>query len=130
MKEESYNKLKFNSQEFELTPPDRTWNRLEYKLDRLQFEKKRNWKNKIVYASSVAAVFILLVSFISILKQDAQEIGTNSKSEFLVNKTIINKSIEQQVYNVHTLNDFYTKMENNKYKKYFKKLKVNPDPKG
>ncbi|HEB62214.1 MAG TPA: hypothetical protein ENI82_03585 [Bacteroidetes bacterium] len=130
MNEETYNKLKFNSQKFNLTPPDRTWNRLEYKLDRLQFEKNRNWKNKVVYVSSVAAVFIIIISFISILKQGAEEIGVDNKSEFIVNKMDNTVNAEQQVYNVHTLNDYYSKMENNKYRNNFKSLKVNVNPKG
>ncbi len=130
MKQETYNKLKNSSRKFEMTPPDRVWNRLEYKLDRLQFERKRNWKNKIVYAVSVAAVFIIIISFISLLKQDAREIGVNNKSEFIVNKTMNQNEASQQAYNVHTLNDFYSKLENNKYRNNFKSLKVNVNPKG
>ncbi len=130
MKEESYKKLKFNSQNFKLSPPDRTWNRLEYKLDRLQFEKKRNWENKIIYAASVAVVLILIVSSISILKQETQENNINSKSKFIVNKKISTNDFEQQVYNIHTLNEYYSKMESDKFRSYFKKLKVNNKPKG
>ncbi len=130
MKQEIYKNLRNNSKKFELTPPDRVWNRLEYKLDRLQFERKRNWKNKVVYAISIAAVFIVIISFIGLLKQDAHEIGINTRSEFIVNRTMNLDEDSRQAYDVHTLNDFYSKMDNNKYHKNFKSLKVNLNPKG
>ncbi|HHH52811.1 MAG TPA: hypothetical protein ENK91_04075 [Bacteroidetes bacterium] len=130
MERKLFEGLKQDSKNYQATPPDRVWSRIEYKLDRAQFERKRNNKNKLIYGISVAAVIIFLISFISILKQDYNELGTDAKSEFIVNRSINNSSDLQQVYDVHILHDYYSKIEKNKYQEHLKNLKVNPSPKG
>ena len=130
MKANLFKDLKNDSKNFKATPPDRVWSRLEYKLDRAQFERKRNNKNKLVYGISVAAVIIFLIAFIGIIKPNSAIISTDAKSEFVVSKSIDNTQSMQQAYDVHILHYYYSKMKNNKYEKHFKEIRVNPNPKG
>ncbi len=130
MKANLFKELQNNSKNFKATPPDRVWSRLEYKLDRAQFERKRINKNKLVYGISAAAVIIFLIAFIGFIKQDSTIISTDTKSEFIVSKSLDNNQGAQQAYDVHTLHSYYSKKENNKYQKHFKEIRVNPNPKG
>ncbi len=117
--------IKNSSQKATLNPPSRIWNRLEYKLDRYEFEKKKNRTNKLIYISSVAAVLITIISLIGFLKQDTYQDDTNAKSALIIdNYNGIND--KNQVYNVHMLYDIYSKMDGD-IKYDFKEIKVKQD---
>ncbi len=125
MNKELLNNIKNSSQKATLDPPSRIWNRLEYKLDRYEFEKKRNRTNKLIYISSVAAVLILIISLISFLKQDTYQNDIDTKSVLIIdNYNDLNS--KNQVYNVHMLYDVYSKMEGN-IKYDLKEIKVRQD---
>ena len=130
MKDKLFDIIKNKASDLELNPPDRAWNRLDYKLDRLQFEKKRNWKNKMIYAASIAAVFLIIISSINFLSSGTREIKTNNKSEFLVSSSDNQNTIRQQAYNVHTLKGYYSKYKKQHYRNHIKNLKVNNKAKG
>ena len=130
MDEQIFNKIKETSNTAKLNPPTRVWNRLEYKLDRIDLEKKKKQTNKIIYASSIAAVFIVIIFSISILKQNNKiQLSVNDQSTLII-EDFQNENIIYQAYNVHALQNSYSKIqrENNEYK--LKNLKVNLNPKG
>ena len=125
MNKELLNNIKNSSQKATLDPPSRIWNRLEYKLDRYEFEKKRNRTNKLIYISSVAAVLILIISLISFLKQDTYQNDIDTKSVLIIdNYNDLNS--KNQVYNVHMLYDVYSKIGGN-IKYDLKEIKVRQD---
>ncbi len=122
MNKELLENIKKASQKATLDPPSRIWNRLEYKLDRYEFEKKKDRTNKLIYLSSVAAVLILIISLIGVLKQDTYQNNTNTKSTLIIdNYNDLNN--KNQVYNVHMLYDIYSKMDSD-IKYDFKEIKV------
>ncbi len=123
MNRELIENIKKSSNKATLEPPSRVWNRLEYKLDRFEFEKKKNRTNKLIYISSVAAVLITIVSLISFLKQDGLRYDINDKSE-LIFDDFDKSNANTQVYDVHILHNVYSKqMKKTNYE--FKTLKVN-----
>jgi len=124
MNRELLENIKKSSNNATLEPPSRIWNRLEYKLDRYEFEKKKNKTNRIIYMSSVAAVLITIISLIGFLKQDSFQYNIDTRSEFILdNYNDINSN--SQVYDVHILHDAYSRqLEKTVYE--FKELKVNP----
>jgi len=129
MKEELLNNIKDISKDAHLEPPSRVWNRLEYKLDRFEFEKKENRKNKLIYISSVAAVFVVIISLITYLKSDNKQIGVYANSRILIEEYQKN-DITQQVYDIKVLNKYYSNLKQDKYTSKLKALKVNFQRKG
>lgn len=129
MDEKLLNKIKLSSEKAQITPPTRVWNRLEYKLDRFDFEKKKNRTSRFIYASSVAAVFIFIISLIFVLKSDTQKLSINDKSNIIV-EGFHDNNTDYQVYNVHALKNYYSKLKNENQRNKFYSLKVNHSPKG
>lgn len=129
MDEKLLNTIKLSTENAQIEPPTRVWNRLEYKLDRFDFEKKKNRTSRIIYASSVAAVFIFIISLIVVLKSDTQKLSINDKSNIIV-EGFHDNDTEYQAHNVHSLKDYYSKLINENQKNKFYNLKVNPNPKG
>jgi len=123
MKRELLENIRKSSNNATLEPPSRIWNRLEYKLDRYEFDKKKNRKNKLIYLSSIAAVLITIISLIGFLKQDSFQYNIDNKSEFILDN-YNNSNANSQVYDVHILHNAYSKqMVKTVYE--FKELKVN-----
>ncbi len=123
MKRELLENIRKSSNNATLEPPSRIWNRLEYKLDRYEFDKKKSRKNKLIYLSSIAAVLITIISLIGFLKQDSFQYNIDNKSEFILDN-YNNSNANSQVYDVHILHNAYSKqMAKTVYE--FKELKVN-----
>lgn len=125
MKKELIDNIKKSSEKAELSPPDRIWNRLEYKLDRFEFDKKKERNNKLIYFSSVAAVLLLIISLIGFLKEDSFQYSINTQSTVIIDDVNYNDA-EHQVSNVYILHELYSQQED-RLKYDFKQLKVNQD---
>lgn len=130
MNEQIFNKIKKTSANAKLDPPTRVWNRLEYKLDRIDLEREKNWTSKIIYATSIAAVFIVIIVSISVLKKnDKVQLSVNDQSTLII-EDFQDENVIYQAYNVHELQNSYSKIQGNKTEYKLKNLKVNFNPKG
>ncbi len=122
-------KIKEISNNAKMTPPDRVWNRLEYKLDRMELEYNKNRNNKLVFVSSIAAVMIILFASIFLMKNEIGEPDIYQKS----NMIIINfdtKASNHQAYDIHYLKEYYSRYQIKEEALKPKKLIVNHTPNG
>ena len=124
MNEELFDKIRQKSEQYRLDPPKRVWNRIEYRLDRYDFNRKDEWRRKLLFASSVAAMIIFIVAAIFVLKQDGEP-SANQRSAMLLISNNVDAAASNQVYNVHDLNGYYDKLKVNENSYANKKIKVN-----
>lgn len=126
MDEKLLNELKMKSDNFRMDPPSRVWNRLEYKLDRFELSKKERSRGVILYISTIAAVFVTVISIVILIKSDVKEITAFEKSEIIIESNS-NSNNAVETYNIHKLKSYYDKIDLSKYQNSNNNLKVNTD---
>jgi hypothetical protein len=124
MDEKLLNELKMKSDNFRMDPPSRVWNRLEYKLDRFELSKKERSRGVILYISTIAAVFVTVISIVILIKSDVKEITAFEKSEIIIESNS-NSNNAVETYNIHKLKSYYDKIDLSKYQNSNNNLKVN-----
>ncbi len=122
-------KIKEISKNATMTPPDRVWNRLEYKLDRMEIEHNKNRNNKLVFTSSVAAVLIVLFGSIFLMNNEITEPDIYQKSNMII-INLESKTNTHQAYDIHHLKEYYSKYQIKEEALKPKKLLVNHNPNG
>jgi hypothetical protein len=123
MNDKLLKELKMESENFRLDPPLRVWNRLEYKLDRFELNKKERSRGVILYLSTVAAVFVTVVAVVFLIKSDVKEISTFERSEIIIESNF-NSNNAAETYNIHKLKSYYDKKDLSKYQSRNNNLKV------
>ena len=129
MTEESLDRIKMESENFRLNPPERIWNRLEYKLDRFELKKQEQSRGRFIYIISAAAVIIILVGIISLIRSDVAELTINEKSELLI-EDLINTDGTHEAYNIHTMKNYYNNLNTSRFKNNSVSIRVSSDIKG
>ncbi len=122
-------KIKEISKNAKMTPPDRVWNRLEYKLDRMEIEHNKNRNKKLIFTSSVAAVLIVLFGSIFLIKNEIEEPNIHQKSNMII-MNLEPRTNTHQVYDIHYLKEYYSKYHIKEEALRPKKLLVNQNPNG
>ncbi len=103
-------KIKEISDNAKMTPPDRVWNRLEYKLDRMEIEHSKNKNNKLVFVSSIAAVLIVLFGGIFLMKNEIVKPDIYQKSNMII-MNLEAKTNNHQAYDIHHLKEYYSRYQ-------------------
>ena len=129
MTDETLNRIKMESNKYRLNPPDRVWNRLEYKLDRFELKKKEHSKSRILYLGSIAAVLVILIGIISLLKSDIRELSVYEKSEILIEEMRSSDNMHE-AYNIHKLKNYYDKLNTSRFKNNSTSIRVNTNIEG
>lgn len=123
MDDKLLNELKMKSDNFKLDPPSRVWNRLEYKLDRFELNKKERSRGVILFLSTLAAVFVTVVAVVFLIKSDVKEISAFERSEIIIESNS-NSNNAAETYNIHKLKSYYDKIDLSKYQNTNNNLKV------
>jgi len=129
MTEESLKRIQMESNNYILNPPERVWNRLEYKLDRFELKKQEQKKGRFINMISAAAVIIILAGIISLVRSDISELSVNAKSEILI-EDLINSEITREAYNIHTLKNYYEKLNTSRFKNQKTSIRVSSNIQG
>lgn len=129
MTEDCIKKIKMESNNYRLNPPDRVWNRLEYKLDRFELKKQEQKKGRFVNIISAAAVIIILAGIISLVRSDISEFSVNEKSEILI-EDLIDSGVSHEAYNIHTLKNYYEKLNTSRFKNEKNSIRVSSNIQG
>ena len=129
MSDEILNRMKEQSRSFRSVPPERVWNRMEYKLDHYELKRKGEFRNKISYLISSAAVLVLITAAITLLKSDIKEISIYEQSSILIESPALTQP-NRQTYNIRQLKEHYNKFSTDKYSDVDATIRVNTDIEG
>jgi len=129
MSDEILNKMKEQSKNFRSVPPERVWNRLEYKLGDYELKRRREFKRKISYLASSAAIVVLITAVISLLKSDLKEIDIFEQSSIII-ESPAGTQTGRQTYNIHQLKEHYQKLKIERQLDLNATIRVNTDIEG
>jgi hypothetical protein len=124
MTEEMLNRIITDSKDYSLEPPERVWGRLEYKLDRFELKKKEQSKGRRVFISSAAAVIVIIVGIIGLIRSEVRIINTNERSEIIIEDNL-NHFKSSEAYNIQSLKNYYDKLNTTKYRNVNSEISVN-----
>ncbi|MEZ4907491.1 MAG: hypothetical protein R2771_07590 [Saprospiraceae bacterium] len=122
MENDIFSKIKENSKNYTLEPPERVWNKLAFTLEKNEFKRKENSFRKIFAISTIAALFIIFFLVSNMVSNNTKEMTIMEKSELII-EDFNNENFK--TYNVHNL---INQLDNNKKLKDFENsnmLKVN-----